>query len=310
MVGKRKNKSALFGIGIAIVAVAVVVSIGVGTLLSGANVAILNPQGVIAEQQRDLIVFTSLLSLVVVVPVFIMLGLIAWKYRESNTKAKYTPDVDGNKWLELLWWGIPVVIIIILSIVTWITTHELDPYKSIPSSKAPLRVQVVSLQWKWLFLYPDQNVATVNELKIPVDRTVDFELTADGPMSAFWVPNLGSQIYAMPGMSSKLSLQAHTQGMYRGSNTNINGKGYAGMHFNAVVVSDDAFNAWVRGVDANKSHRHMDAGTYEALVSPSEKNPVTYYHLHDTSLYTDIVKKYMTGYDTGAKSNAHDGMNN
>lgn len=270
--------------------------------LADKNVAVFNPQGVIAEQQRDLIVFTLLLSLVVVLPVFLMLGIFAWKYRESNTKAKYTPDVDGNKWLEILWWGIPIIIIVILSVVTWITTHQLDPYKSIASDKKPVKVQVVALQWKWLFLYPEQGIATVNELKMPVGTTVDFELTADAPMSAFWIPNLGSQIYAMSGMNSKLSLQASKEGTYRGSNSNINGKGYSGMNFNAVVTRENDFNEWIERVKANDDHHHMDGGTYEELIKPTEKNPVTYYHLHDTDLYTKVVEKYMPHHDTSSKA--------
>ena len=283
----------------------VAICIGTGIFLADKNVAVLNPQGVIAEQQRDLIVFTSLLSLVVIVPVFLMLGIFAWKYREGNTNAKYTPDADGNKWLELLWWGIPIIIIIVLSVITWVTTHQLDPYKSIASDKKPLKVQVVSLQWKWLFLYPEQKIASVNELIIPVDTTVDFELTADGPMSAFWIPNLGSQTYAMSGMSSKLSLQAGKEGTFRGSNTNITGKGYAGMHFNTYAVSDAAFNEWATGIEADEKHDHLDAGIYETLAKPSEKNPVMHYHLHDTSLYTEIVKKYMPQHGSSTDDKTH-----
>lgn len=276
-----------------IICVSIIAGLGLWLYLADKDVAVFNPQGIIASQQRDLIVFTLLLSVVVVVPVFVLLGVFAWKYREGNG-ARYTPEVEGNRWLEILWWGIPIIIIGILSVVTWVSTHQLDPYKPIESNVKAVKVQVVALQWKWLFLYPEQNVATVNELKIPAGTPISFELTADGPMSAFWIPSLGSQVYAMSGMSTKLSLQADRPGQYRGSNTNINGKGYAGMSFKAVALqSRDDFDKWARKIQAEKGHNHMDSGIYEELMKPSEKTPVTYYHLHDTGLYDKIVNKYM-----------------
>ena len=162
-------------------------------------------------------------------------------------------------------------------------------------------MQVVALQWKWLFLYPDQHIASLNELRIPANTPVNFEITADAPMSAFWVPSLGSQIYAMSGMSSKLSLMADKAGTYRGANSNINGKGYADMHFNVIALaSRQDFNDWVSGIADAESHKHLDSGVYEELAKPSEKNPVTYYHLHDTDLYTKILNKYMASGTGGA----------
>lgn len=287
----------------------IIVIMGAWLLLRDANIAVLNPQGVIAKQQRDLIVFTSLLSIVVVVPVFVMLGVMSWKYREGNKGATYTPDEDGNKWLEALWWGIPILIIGILSVVTWVTTHELDPYKPIASNAPPLKVQVVALQWKWLFLYPDQGVATLNELRIPAGTPVNFEITADAPMSSFWIPNLGSQTYAMNGMSSKLSLMADKPGTYRGSNTNINGEGYADMNFNAIAMKDRAaFDSWVASVKDNEDHHHLDSGVYEELEKPTKKDPVTYYHLHEKALYTEIMQKYMGGHGEMSGEMSHEGM--
>ena len=287
----------------------IIVVLGAWLLVRDANVAVLNPQGVIAKQQRDLIVFTSLLSIVVVVPVFVMLGVISWKYREGNKKATYTPDEEGNRWLEALWWGIPIIIIGILGVVTWVTTHELDPYKPIASNTPALKVQVVALQWKWLFLYPDQGIATLNELRIPAGTPVNFEITADAPMSAFWIPNLGSQTYAMNGMSSKLSLMADKPGTYRGSNTNINGEGYADMNFNAIAMKDRAsFDSWVESIKDNEDHHHLDNSVYEALEKPTKKDPVTYYHLHEKALYTEIMQKYMGGHDEMSGEMSHEGM--
>ena len=286
-----------------------ILTLGAWLLIRDANIAVLNPQGVIARQQRDLIVFTTLLSVVVVLPVFTLLGLFAWKYREGNKNATYTPDEDGNKWLEVLWWGVPLIIIVVLGVITWVTTHELDPYKPLKSTVAPLKVQVVALQWKWLFLYPDQGIASVNELRIPAETPINFEITADAPMSAFWIPNLGSQTYAMNGMTSKLSLMADRPGTYRGSNTNINGEGYAGMHFNAIAVpTKDAFNEWVNGIKNDASHNHLDSGIYAELAKQSKNNEVTYYHLHEKALYTEIMQKYMGAHGEMSSDESHEGM--
>ncbi|MFA5172710.1 MAG: ubiquinol oxidase subunit II [Sulfuriferula sp.] len=272
----------------------IIATLGTWLLLAGKNIAVLNPQGIIASQQKDLIIFTLLLSAVVVVPVFLMLGMISWKYRESNTKTtKYTPDADGNRWLELLWWGIPILIIGILSVVTWVSTHQLDPHKPIISNVKPITVQVVALQWKWLFLYPEQGVASLNELRMPTGTPVNFEITADGPMSALWIPNLGSQTYAMTGMSSKLSLQADKAGEYRGSNSNISGTGYADMNFQAIAMPDrKAFDDWTSSIENSKNHDHLDWTVYEDLAKQSRGNKVTYYHLHDMELYSKVMQKF------------------
>lgn len=278
---------------------------GLWLFLQDKNVAVLNPQGIIAQQQKDLILFTLLLSVIIVVPVFVMLGTFAWRYRESNHSAKYTPDQEGNKWLEGLWWGIPIVIITILSVVTWVTTHQLDPYKPIASNVRPLNVQVVALQWRWLFLYPEQRVASVNELRIPAGTPVNFEITADAPMSAFWIPNLGSQTYAMNGMSARLSLQADKPGEYYGSNSNINGEGYAKMNFMAVAMqSRRDFDLWAKAIEERQGHGHLDWTEYQTLAKASDSDQTIYLHLHDTDLYTKIMNKYMRhGQTPGGGSN-------
>lgn len=294
----RKQKKLLTPLRVvlgSIVLLALVVA-GFALLLQGREIAVLNPQGVIASQQKDLMIFTLILSIIVVVPVFTMLGLFAWRYRDTNTHATYTPDAKDNKWLEVLWWGIPILIIGVLSVVTWVSTHQLDPQKSIASSVKPLKVQVVALQWKWLFIYPEQGVASVNELRMPVGTPVDFEITADSPMSAFWIPNLGTQVYAMNGMSAKLSLRADKAGNYRGSNTNISGEGYAGMSFTAVAVPPKEFVNWAEetALKSDAAERHMDWEAYEELAKPSKNNQVAYYHLHDVRLYSKVMQKYMS----------------
>jgi cytochrome o ubiquinol oxidase subunit 2 len=293
--GKRMTRRQLVCMGVAIVFGLAIAGLGLYLLIHDKNIAVLNPQGLVADQQRDLIVFTTLLGMLVVVPVFIMLFVIAWRYREGG-RATYTPSADHNVRIEALWWGIPIAIILVLSVVTWVTTHQLDPYKPLVHDKQPIRIQVVALQWKWLFLYPDRQIATVNEVRFPKDTPVNFELTADSPMSAFWIPSLGSQTYAMNGMTAKLSLQAHEVGEYHGSNTNISGEGYAGMNFKAISTTHEEFDEWVKNLANMDSH--LDWAMYEQLAQPSKDVPVTYYMLHDTGLYDKIMAKYM-GYGGG-----------
>lgn len=285
--------------------VLVIATLIVTILLDGKNIAILNPKGVIADQQFSLIVFTTLLGLVVIIPVFVLLFSFAFKYREGNKNADYQPDHKDNSLLEFLWWGIPILIIVALSVVTWITTHNLDPYKKLESDKTPVKVQVIALQWKWLFIYPDHDVASVNELRIPVDTPIEFNITADAPMSAFWIPNLGSQIYAMNGMTSKLHLQASEIGEYPGYNTNINGEGYAKMRFKAIATSDEDFEQWVK--DAAGSDSRLDWTAFQALAEPSKDNPVAYYMLYDATIYDRLIAKYMSHDTHEGKSGSGNG---
>lgn len=265
-------------------------------LLQGQDIAVLNPQGVISAQQKQLILFTLMLSAIVVIPTFIMIGVFAWRYRESNHKAKYTPDVGGNRWIETLWWGIPIVIIGILAVVCWVTSYQLDPYKSLDSAEKPIRVQVLALEWKWLFLYPDFDIASVNELVVPAKTPIDFEITADGPMAAFWVPSLGTQTYAMTGMTARLSLMADNAGKYYGSNSNITGRGYSDMNFYVKSLKTKGdFYIWADEIKANEAHEHLDAGVYDTLREQSIPDRPSYYHLHEGKLFDKVVQKYMHG---------------
>lgn len=279
-------------------------------LLHDKHIPVLMPSGEVGAKQRDLIVFTVLLAAVVVVPVFTLLAVFAMKYRADNKKAKYEPEWSESKTLEIIWWGIPILIIIVLSVVTWLTSHSLDPYRPIKSDKPALEVKVVALQWKWLFIYPEQGMATVNDLTIPVDRPVHFTLSADAPMSAFWIPDLGSQIYSMNAMSSQLNLIANKAGDYKGYNTNINGEGYAKMKFDVHAVRDAEFDAWVM-----KAHRGMSLNdaTYQELARASTPKGPSYYHLADPAIYEKVIMKYMHGSSNeqphSQDSGTHDTMN-
>ncbi len=269
------------------------------TLSMNGNVAVLQPQGVIANQQRELIFFTVALGMIVIIPVFVMLFAFAWRYRASNKTAKYTPNVSGNKVIESIWWGVPIVIIVILSIVTFVSTHDLDPYKALASNKKPISVEVVSLEWRWLFIYPDLGIATINDLRFPEQNPVNFSITGDSPMSSFWIPSLGSQIYAMNGMTTKLHLEADSIGEFRGSNTNISGEGYAKMNFTAKSTSKSDFTAWSDRVRA--SDNLLDWERYKELRKPSSDASTQSFVLKDPMLKDKILAQYMN-HDTGHNS--------
>jgi cytochrome o ubiquinol oxidase subunit 2 len=255
------------------------------------NFQVLNPAGEVAEKQRNLIVLTLLLGLLVVLPVFVMTFAIAWKYREGNKKAKYSPDLSGNLFAESLWWGIPGTIILVLSVVTWNSSHTLDPRRTLSSGQPPIKIQVVALDWKWLFIYPEQGIASVNYVQFPVDKPVQFEITSDAPMNSFWIPQLGSQIYAMSGMSTHLNLMANKVGDFRGSSANLSGAGFSSMDFTAHSSSESDFKTWAATVKEMPDSLSM--GSYNRLAMPSKNNPAAYYSSVDTNLYEQVVNKYM-----------------
>lgn len=259
--------------------------------LHAKNFAVLNPRGPVATKQRDLIVTTVLLGLVVVIPVYIMTFAIAWRYREGNKRAKYSPELTGNAFAETLWWGIPTAIILVLSIITWNSSHSLDPHKPLGLTAKPIPVEVVALDWKWLFIYPVQGVASVNEVEFPVGTPVDFYITADAPMNSLWIPQLGSQIYAMPGMMTQLHLVADRLGSYSGSSANISGEGFSGMRFSANAVTQTEFNNWLE--IAHSSASGLDMNSYLQLAKPSQYNPVTLYASVKPDLFSKVLLKYM-----------------
>lgn len=261
-------------------------------LIKGNTVALLQPAGIVAQEQRNLLLFAAGLSLFVIVPVFVLLGFILWRYRDGNVTAAYRPNWDGSKRLEIIWWGLPCIIILVLAVVTYRTSHSLDPYRSLSSTQKPLRVQVVALEWKWLFIYPDYNIASVNHLQVPINRPINFEITSDAPMNSFWIPQLGGQVYAMSGMTTKLHLQADKAGTYNGVSSNISGEGFAGMKFTVTADSDEAFEAWHQ-----KAHRAPQALTmdvYNKLSEPTKNEPISLYSDVDDNMFNKTVMKYMS----------------
>lgn len=229
--------------------------------------------------------------LLVVIPVFILTAVIAWKFRASNSTAKYTPDWDHHTVAEVTWWAIPAAIILVLAIMTWNSSHTLEPSRPLTSVNPPLTIQVVALQWKWLFIYPEQNIATVGYVQFPKNTPVNFQITADAPMNSFWIPQLGGQIYAMAGMKTSLHLMADEIGKYNGSSANLSGVGFAGMKFTAEATTQDDFDTWVQSV--GQSPNTLNLAEYQQLAKPSTNNQPAYYTLGQIGLYDEIVMKYM-----------------
>lgn len=255
--------------------------------------ALLNPKGPIARHQRDLFLLSTALMLIVVLPVFAIAGYVSIKYRAGNTKADYKPNWDDNKYLEMVWWGIPLILVVVLSIVAWQTSHSLDPYRKLTSENEAVNVQVVALQWKWLFIYPDYEVASVNELFVPAEAPINFEIAADAPMNSFWIPELGGQIYAMNGMSTKLHLQADQVGDYRGYSSNISGEGFAKMEFLVKAREREEFIATMK--QAGESNLQLGIDSYDELAKPSVVEQPVYYRLDERQLYDKVIEKYLHG---------------
>lgn len=253
-------------------------------------IAVLFPKGIIALKELDLLLIIQGLMLIVIIPVYILTFVFSWKYRAQNTKAAYDPDLVDHRIAEYIWWGIPLLMTLTIGILTWIKTYELDPYSPIKSDKKEMTVQVVALQWKWLFIYPEEQIASLNFLQIPKNTPIHFEITSDAPMNSFWIPDLGGQIYAMPKMKTELYLIANDTGDFRGSSANISGKGFAGMHFITRASDEEDYKKWVDA--AKKAGQTLDFNSYQKLAAPSENNPVELYQLKDAKLFNQILMKY------------------
>ncbi|WP_274650750.1 ubiquinol oxidase subunit II [Paenibacillus humicola] len=278
-------------------------------LLSGCGeqLIVMNPKGPIGESQKDLILIASALCAVVLIPVLGLTAFIVWRYRDrKGTKASYRPNWSHSTVMETVWWGIPIVIIAVLAVVTAKYTYALEPSKPIASQQKAITIQASSLDWKWLFTYPDQGIASVNVLHIPVGVPVRFELTSDGPMNSFWIPQLGGQMYTMSGMAMTLYLQADEAGVYFGSGANFSGEHFADMKFNVDATSQTDFNRWVNEVKRT-SPALTEAG-FEQLSKPGTTQPLVYSSFPD-GLFSKIVSKYAAGHSHGQSEPGMKGMN-
>ncbi|WP_439468316.1 ubiquinol oxidase subunit II [Blastomonas fulva] len=265
-------------------------------LLGGCGMVVLDPAGDVARQQGDLVVISTLLMLIIIVPVMALTGWFAWKYRAANTAATYKPDWDHSTQLELLIWAVPLLIIICLGAVTWVGTHLLDPYRPLARTAPgqpvgadvkPLEVQVVALHWKWLFIYPEQGIATVNELAVPEGRPLKFRISSSSVMNSFYVPAMAGQIYAMPGMETKLHAVFNETGNYEGFSANYSGAGFSNMRFGVRSMTEAGFERWATQAKARGTT--LDRAAYLKLERPSEKEPVRRYAQVDSELFDRIV---------------------
>jgi len=263
-------------------------------LVSGCDEFMLfDPKGPVAEQQQWLIIVSFAIMLIVVIPVLIMSVWFPYKYRSGNTKEEYLPNWEHSNKIELVVWTVPILIITALGILTYITSHSLDPRKPIESDQPTMVVQVVAMDWKWLFIYPEYGIATVNEMAMVVDQPVEFLITSDATMNSFFIPNLGSMIYAMSGMENRLHLMASEAGTYKGMSTNYSGFGFSGMKFNAIASDKTQFDAWVAKV--KDSPKVLTDDVFKALQVKSRDVKPLYFNNPNPLLFSDIIEHYTGG---------------
>jgi len=267
-------------------------------LLAACNQAVLDPAGDVARQQRDIIYISTGLMLLIIVPVMILIVVFAWRYRKGKG-GTYDPDFDHSTTLELVIWSAPLLIIIMLGALTWSSTHLLDPFRPLDRiasgqeasapNRAPLQVQVVALDWKWLFIYPEQGIATVNELVLPVNREVRFDITSTNMMNTFYAPTMAGMIYAMPGMQSTLHAVLNRPVESEGFSANYSGAGFSDMRFRLYGVEEARFDQWVD--QARQSGRVLDTPHYRQLLQPSERVPAIRYAGVQSDLFQRIVER-------------------
>lgn len=264
----------------------------IGLLLRGRDIPLLDPKGVIADEQYRLLITSSAIMLAFAAVVLFFIYFFAWKYRETNEKTVHNPRAGRGKLLLFTAWASPIVICVILAAIMLPATQKLEPQQSIESDKEELTIRVVALRWKWLFMYPEQDIATVNYVQIPVDTPVRFELTADeAPMQSFWIPHLGGMLYAMTEHVNPLNLMAHTVGDYEGGAAEVNGHGFAGMRFTTRVSTQADFDAWVASTAASTSV--LDEAEYSSLLTPTEYDQsVAYTSPQNEELFQALLQKY------------------
>ena len=254
--------------------------------LSGCDVAVLNPAGIVGQQDKEILYGALAIMLAIVIPTIIAIGACAWWFRAGNPRARYLPHLEFSGQIELVVWSIPTLTVLLLAGVIWIGSHKLDPAVPVEGTGKPVKVQVVSLDWKWLFLYPEQKIASVNQLVVPVGAPLQLELTSGSVMTTFFVPQWGSMIYTMNGMDTHLNLRADRAGEYYGEAAQISGDGFSDMHFEAKAVSPDDFAKWTQAAGGpafdEAAYRDLEKqGTAQTQVRP----------LADASLFDDIVSQ-------------------
>ncbi|WP_249110112.1 ubiquinol oxidase subunit II [Neokomagataea anthophila] len=264
-------------------------------MLSGCTVDLLQPAGPIAEMDSKVMILEFVIMLLIVIPTVIATLVFAWKYRASNKQAEYLPTWDHSTKIEIFVWGIPAIIILVLGAISWWSTHAYDPYRPLQTTGnvKPLNIQVVSLDWKWLFIYPDQGIATINQLAVPTNTPLNFEMTSDTVMTSFFIPRLGSMIYVMPGQQTQLHLLASVAGNYLGEASHYSGGGFSDMNFRTLAMDKSGFDAWVEKVKSSSDS--LDTVSYPSYAARQVAAPVHYFSHVQPDLFDGIVAKYNNG---------------
>jgi cytochrome o ubiquinol oxidase subunit II len=266
---------------------------------------ILDPQGPIAAAEKTILIDSVAIMLAIVLPTIIAIFGFAFWFRAGNARARHLPDWSYSGRIELVVWAIPALTIILLGGVAWIGAHQLDPAAPVAGSGKPLRIQAVSLDWKWLFIYPDQKVATINTLTVPAGVPLNFELTSSSVMNAFFIPQFGSMIYTMNGMTSRLNLRADNPGTFQGRSAHFSGDGFSDMHFEVHVVPSAQFASWAD--DTAQAPQALDQASYREIAKPSSRNPPQRYRLTDPGLFDAIATQKLPpapGAQSGVKGAA------
>jgi cytochrome o ubiquinol oxidase subunit 2 len=263
---------------------------------------ILDPQGPIGAADTAILIDSVAIMLAIVLPTIVAIFAFAFWFRASNAKARYLPHWAYSGRIELVVWSIPTLTIILLGGVAWIGAHQLDPARAVEGSAKPLTIQAVSLDWKWLFIYPGQDVATINTLTVPAGVPLRFELTSSSVMNVFFIPQFGSMIYTMNGMATRLNLRADRPGTFEGLSAHFSGDGFSDMHFDVHVVPSEQFSKWAQ--DASGAEKSLDARSYGEIAKPSMKDQPAIYRLADPQLFHSIVTQKLPpspGFQAGVK---------
>jgi cytochrome o ubiquinol oxidase subunit II len=279
---------------------AVAMCIAAGFAASSRAEGVLDPQGPIASAEREILLNSTTIMLVVVVPVIVLTLAFAWWYRASNARACYQPNWAHSGRLEFVVWSIPAMVVLLLAGVAWTSSHELDPARKLPSNLKPVRIEVVSLDWKWLFIYPDFQVATLNQIVVPSGVPIEFLLTSTNVMNAFWVPQLGSQIYTMPGMTTRLTLLAERAGDFPGVSSNFSGDGFSDMNFVVHALPAAAFSSWLAVSQGEGAV--LDAGAYSQLAQTGSDVSIKTYGGVEQGLF-ERIERESTGARVGPMGN-------
>lgn len=269
--------------------------------LSGCEWVLFNSKGAVGIAERDLIITSIALMLFVVLPAMVLTFVFAWRYRASNRNARYSPEWSHSTAIEVVVWGVPFIIVVILSVIVWKSTHELDPYRPLDIPGEPLQVEVIATDWKWVFVYPEQGIATINELKFPANRQLAFSITSNSTMNTFFIPQLGGQIYAMAGMRTKLHLVADEPGVFRGMSGNYSGQGFSNMRFKATATDQKGFEDWV--VQVRSSPLTLDFTTFQRVAQPAQGPGVVHFGQAQPGLFKQVIDQFVgVGANTSARA--------